>query len=148
MKQNLKYTVSALALAALALSYGDARAADFSNSFEPVEVQTIEYASDVSAENSYAPTAEEENSNVFGSAPVSDESLSEMRGMALTPEQLGVAVLEAVSTQNANVNGVTGSNIIDQNAVSNNTGFTTIIQNSGNNTIIQNAMVVNLSLIN
>lgn len=52
--------------------------------------------------------------------------------------------LNATSTDNISVNSNTGSNIVDNAAFSNTSGFTTAILNSGNNVLIQSSVFVNV----
>lgn len=75
---------------------------------------------------------------------VSDEELDENRG-TFSPEVLNSSVLEATSTENVTIGGVTGNNLISSNAFTNAQGVVSLIQNSGNNVIIQNSTIVNLT---
>lgn len=77
---------------------------------------------------------------------VENESLGEMRGTALSPEILGIAVFDAISTNNTSNGTVSGGNIIDAGAFSHSSGLSTIIQNSGNNVLIQSATILNFKI--
>ena len=93
-----------------------------------------------------AAAATEENV-LFGEIPaVGDESLGDMRGAALAPELLGIAVFDAMSTNNTSIGTVSGGNVIDAGAFSQSSGLSTIIQNSGNNVLIQSATILNVSI--
>ena len=84
---------------------------------------------------------------LFGeSLAVEDESLSEMRGAALSPEVLGIAVFDAMSANNTSTGTISGGNIIDAGAFSQSSGLSTIIQNSGNNVLIQSATILNVNI--
>ena len=52
--------------------------------------------------------------------------------------------LNASSHDNISLNSNTGSNIVDNAAFSNTSGFTTAILNSGNNVLIQSSVFVNI----
>ncbi len=77
---------------------------------------------------------------------VGNENLEEMRGTALSPEILGIAVFDAISTNNSSNGTISGGNIIDAGAFSYSSGLSTIIQNSGNNVLIQSATILNLNI--
>lgn len=84
---------------------------------------------------------------LFGESPaIEDESLGEMRGTALSPEILGIAVFDAMSTNNTSTGTISGGNIIDAGAFSQSAGLSTIIQNSGNNVLIQSATILNVNI--
>jgi hypothetical protein len=80
------------------------------------------------------------------STRVGDENLGDMRGTALSPEILGVAVFDAISANNTSNGTISGGNIIDAGAFSHSSGLSTIIQNSGNNVLIQSATILNLNI--
>lgn len=77
---------------------------------------------------------------------VGNEILGEMRGTALSPEILGIAVLDAISTNNTSTGTVSGGNIINAGAFSQSSGLSTVIQNSGNNVLIQSATILNVKI--
>ncbi len=77
---------------------------------------------------------------------VQDENLEEMRGTALSPEILGIAVFDAISTNNTTTGTVSGGNTIDTGAFSYSSGLSTVIQNSGNNVLIQSATILNVNI--
>ena len=80
---------------------------------------------------------------------VESNALSEMRGAALDPEVLGVAIFDATSTNNAITGQVTsGSNVISSGSFSGSQGLSSVIQNSGSNVIIQSATIVNFAIQN
>lgn len=81
----------------------------------------------------------------FQSAAVTDETLDSARG-AFAAEQLGVAIQETIAINNTTVGGITGDNLITDNAFTGTSGLVSLIQNSGNNVSIQQAVVINLSL--
>ncbi len=84
---------------------------------------------------------------VFDEAPVVDnEGLAEMRGAALSPEILGIAVFDALSANNTSTGTVSGGNVINAGAFSASSGMSTIIQNSGNNVLIQSATILNVHI--
>lgn len=80
------------------------------------------------------------------SLTVTDENLGEMRGTALDPEVLGIAIFDALSANNTSNGTVSGGNIIDAGAFSDSSGLSTVIQNSGNNVVIQSATILNLNI--
>lgn len=80
------------------------------------------------------------------SLAVADESLDEMRGTALSPEVLGIAVFDAISKNNTSTGTISGGNIIDAGAFSQSSGLSTVIQNSGNNVLIQSATILNVHI--
>ncbi len=77
---------------------------------------------------------------------VEDTDLGEMRGTALDPEVLGVALFDAISVNNSANGTVSGGNVINDGAFSGSSGLSTIIQNSGNNVLIQSATILNLNI--
>ena len=79
-------------------------------------------------------------------AVIDDTQLDKMRGAALDPEILGIAIFDAVSLNNSASGTVSGGNVIDGNAFSDSSGLSTIIQNSGNNVLIQSATILNLKI--
>ena len=94
-----------------------------------------------------AAAATGEDAALFGEVPaVEDEALGAMRGAALAPELLGIAVFDAMSTNNTSIGTVSGGNTINAGAFSQSSGLSTIIQNSGNNVLIQSATILNVSI--
>lgn len=84
---------------------------------------------------------------IFDVCPiVEDTHLDEIRGAALNPELLGIAIFDAVSLNNSTSGTYSGGNVIDEGAFSDSSGLSTIIQNSGNNVLIQSATILNLSI--
>jgi hypothetical protein len=81
----------------------------------------------------------------YEGAAVDDSSLSDMRGTALDPEVLGIAVFNGVSAHNTNNGSISGGNVITAGAFSESSGLSTIIQNSGNNVVIQSATILNVN---
>ena len=57
-----------------------------------------------------------------------------------------VTQMQATSTGNTIVSGVTGFNSIGEGAFQNASGLINLVQNSGNGVIIQNSMTVNLNM--
>ncbi len=80
---------------------------------------------------------------------VSDDELSGSRGRAgtlISGDALGIAVLTGVSSNNISTGGVTGSNVVSNNAFDNANGVAFVVQNSGNNAVINAALVINLNI--
>lgn len=77
---------------------------------------------------------------------VYQEELSEMRGTALSPEILGVAVIESVLSNNVAKGTVSGGNSINGSAFSSSSGVSTVIQNSGNNVSINTATILTINI--
>ena len=77
---------------------------------------------------------------------VPDQELDASRGAALSPEELGSAMLSAIAANNISNGSQTGSNAITDTAFGNANGVISLIQNTGNNVVIQAATVVNLHL--
>lgn len=92
--------------------------------------------------------AKESDSEVFFMEKVLDEELAMTRGMALSPEVLGFAALEATATNNTSTGGMTGSNALSDSALGSARGVVSVVQNTGNNVVIQSATIVNLTLNN
>jgi len=84
---------------------------------------------------------------LFDEVPVvEEENLAEMRGTALSPELLGIAIFDAISANNNSSGTVSGGNIINAGAFAESSGMSTIIQNSGNNVLIQSATILNVNI--
>nr|MBI1228764.1 carbon storage regulator [Cytophagales bacterium] len=108
---------------------------------------TATFSHNAQAEEGEIFASQEKSAFLFDeSLAVEDENLNEMRGTALNPEILGIAIFDAVSANNSNTGTISGGNTIDAGAFSNSSGLSTIIQNSGNGVIIQSATLVNVSI--
>ena len=103
---------------------------------------------DAIAEDDFdALAADDDLDLVFNDTLIVDETdLDEMRGTALDPEVLGVALFDAISLNNSANGTVSGGNIINEGAFSGSSGLSTVIQNSGNNVLIQSATILNLDI--
>ena len=108
------------------------------------------FALPVSVSAAFEVEGEEFGHEEFGlsSAPVNELVLDETRG-TFTPDLLNLnnAVLNADSSGNSVVGGVTGSNFIDGGSFTNTQGLVNVIQNSGNNVVIQSQTIVNMTMV-
>lgn len=82
------------------------------------------------------------NDDVFDAA-VSDDMLAGQRGMALITNTND---LDAALYSNSATDVVTGSNMVSDGSLANNSGMSTMIQNSGNNVLIQSAVILNIQM--
>lgn len=82
----------------------------------------------------------------YESLAIGNESLDEIRGTALNPEVLGIAIFDAISENNTSNGTISGGNIINAGAFSQSSGMSTVIQNSGNNVLIQSATILNVNM--
>ena len=82
-------------------------------------------------------------SSAFGTRAITDDALSNQRGMALVNN---TSDLNASLYDNTASDVVTGSNLVSSGSLANNNGFNTVIQNSGNNVLIQNSLILNLQM--
>lgn len=90
--------------------------------------------------------AAKQTSEFTDTAALDSQELGAIRG-AFAPSDSGIlGLLDAINAHNNSSNSVTGSNIVNSSAFTNNSGLVSIVQNSGNNVIIQNATLVNLQL--
>ncbi len=76
-------------------------------------------------------------------AAVSDDRLAGQRGMALITNSND---LDAALYSNSATDVVTGSNMVSDGSLANNSGMSTMIQNSGNNVLIQSAVILNIQM--
>lgn len=113
------YAIGAVAAAALALGFAVAQAAPAVGAKPPAL-------------------------GVLGVTPLSNEVLATRRGGHAV--DFSVANMHAKVSQNKAWDTVTGDNFVGQSALSNSSGFNTVVQNSGNNVIIQNSTIVNLKM--
>lgn len=76
-------------------------------------------------------------------AAVSDDMLAGQRGMALITNTND---LDAALYSNSATDVVTGTNVVSDGSLANNSGMSTVIQNSGNNVLIQSAVILNIQM--
>jgi hypothetical protein len=76
-------------------------------------------------------------------AAVSDDTLAGQRGMALITNTND---LDAALYSNSATDVVTGTNVVRDGSLANNSGMSTVIQNSGNNVLIQSAVILNIQM--
>jgi hypothetical protein len=142
----LRNFLTSLTIAAFVLTFapvfiGKAYAQDETSSFV-LDEMAMAIIEDIAVVDE-APIFEEEM--IFGEAEIiANYELEEIRGTALSPEVLGVGILDGISANNVSNGTVSGGNIIDANAFSASSGLSTIIQNSGNNVVIQSATILNV----
>jgi hypothetical protein len=82
-------------------------------------------------------------SSAFGTSAMTDDALSNQRGMALVNN---TSDLNGNLYDNNASDVVTGNNLVSSGSLANNNGFNTVIQNSGNNVLIQNSLILNLQM--
>ncbi len=82
------------------------------------------------------------NDSAFDAA-VSDDTLAGQRGMALITNTND---LDAALYSNSATDVVTGTNVVSDGSLANNSGMSTVIQNSGNNVLIQSAVILNIQM--
>lgn len=78
----------------------------------------------------------------FGDGQVGSDGLAELRGGAVSNEQM----LDGMVRDNQAYNLTTGGNLISEGAFAGSSGLATVIQNSGNNVLIQNSTIVNVQI--